>query len=75
MVKGMQISQMHRGEVSGMHGAHLMPFPSASELPAGSCTLHNEHCTVHILENRVHCATVHNEHCTVEKWRLLAGAP
>ena len=43
MVKGMQISEMHR--VSGMHGAHLMPLPGASQLPVGSCTVHTGHWT------------------------------
>ena len=66
MVKGMQISGMHRGEVSGMHGTHLMTFPSASELPAGPFivhTCHSTHCTLVILY-RVHCTmcTVFKEH-------------
>ena len=63
MVKGMQISGGCMGhQVSGMHGTHLMPFPSASELPAGSCTVRSVHCIANSMywslctEHSVHCA-------------------
>ena len=54
-----------------MHGTHLMPFPSASELPAGPCILNSAYMSQHTL----HIGHfIHSVLCNVHGGQLVQGA-